>query len=69
MPPALSPGRLKKRAFDETLSQGLVSGPKPRPKPSCFAVSQNCVSYRHLWQSKRRRLDAAWIWLEMRKEP
>ena len=23
----------------------------------------------HLWQSKRRRLDAAWTWLEMRKEP
>ena len=40
-------------------------GRKPRPKPSCFAVSQNCVSYRHLWQSKRSRLDAAWTWLEM----
>ena len=36
VPPALSPGRLKKRAFDETLSRGPVSGPKPRPKPSCF---------------------------------
>ena len=32
-------------------------------------VSRDCVSYGHLWQSKRRRLDAAWTWLEMRKEP
>ena len=23
-------------------------GAEPPPKPSCFAVSQNCVSYRHL---------------------
>ena len=52
-----------------TFSRGPVSGLKPRPKPSCFAVSQNCVSYGHLWQSKRRRLDAAWTWLEMRKQP
>ena len=44
--------RLKKRAFDETFSRGPVSGLKPRPKPSCSAVSQNCVSYGHLWQSK-----------------
>ena len=41
---------------------------KIRPKPSCFAVSQNCVPYPYLWQSKRRRFDAVWTWLEMRKE-
>ena len=33
VPPAWSPGRLKKRAFDETLSRGSVSGPKPPPEP------------------------------------
>ena len=54
VPPASSPGRLKKRGFDETLSRGAVSGPKPRPKPSCFAVSQNRVSCRHLRQSQMR---------------
>ena len=53
------------KAIRDATPQGL----KPRPKPSCFAVSQNCVSYGHLWLSKRRRLDAAWTWLEMRKEP
>ena len=50
----------QKEAFGETLPQGPVSGLKPPPKPACFAVSQNCVSYRHLWQSKRRRFNAAW---------
>ena len=48
VPPASSRGRLKKGAFDETLSRGPVSGPKPPPKPSYSAASQNCVSYRHL---------------------
>ena len=33
-------GCLKKQAFAETPSRGPVSGPKPRPIPSCFAVSQ-----------------------------
>ena len=39
VPLAWSSGRLKKGAFDETLSRGPVSGPKPPPKPSCFVVS------------------------------
>ena len=56
--------RAVSRASQETsVWRDAFQGPgfwsEPRPKPSCFAVLRNWVSYRRLWQSKRRRLDAA----------
>ena len=55
-------GCLKKQAFAETPSRGPVSGPKPRPIPSCFAVSQKlriippsrAVQKKMAWRRSRR---------------
>ena len=52
VPPAVSPGRLKKGAFDETLSRGPVSGPKPyRNRP--ILLSHKTVYHTAIYGSQK----------------
>ena len=62
MPPAWSPGRLKKRAFDETLSRGPVSGLAPTETVLFCCLTKLCIIPPSMTVKKktvRRSLDMA----------